>query len=89
MMQLAKAVYLSDVNIERQKLEELSAIDDINIDIRQSVETKTMAMLEHMHNPYCYMCDDVMVKIEYTPSFVPLQTLITQFLIQLKQTPHI
>lgn len=71
--------------IEEIKKEDLVEITNIKIDPNASSSEKIKSYLEQIKNPYCFLCNDTVVKISFSEEGKELSELLKQYFTALKQ----
>ena len=56
---------MADVDVKSVNLDELVEIDSVEVDSSLPVNERMMEYLKQIRNPYCYLCNGVVVKISF------------------------
>lgn len=59
-------------------------LNSTSIDKSLSVEQRKKAFINQMLNPYCFLCDGVIIHVEYATNGETLEKILTDFLISKK-----
>jgi hypothetical protein len=75
---------MSRRGIQNMNTDILVDIDSVKIDDALPVSQRITSFLEQIKNPYCFLCGNTPVKIEYTANAKPLDEKIFDYFIGLK-----
>jgi len=75
---------MSNVKISEVDKTKLVDIKSIIIDTDLPIKERLENFIEKIKNPYCYLCDDIVVKIEFSDTGKSLDDLLKKYLINLK-----
>ncbi len=79
--QLSQMSRLKLDDIERSSLVDLR---NVSVNPELSVAKRMESYLEQVKNPYCFLCEDIPVRIEYKAGAEPLEEKILSYFINLK-----
>ena len=76
-------------NMRNMKMSEinkknLADIKDIKINAAQPINIRFEKYLNEVKNPYCFLCGDTAVKIEFSDNGKPFEEYLANYLINLK-----
>lgn len=73
-------------NMDIQTMASTSLVDigSIKVDNALPARQRIMTFLNQVGNPYCFLCGETKVQIEFAPSAKPLEEKITDYFIGLK-----
>ncbi len=73
-----------NVNMETIDIGKLFDISTLEFDNSLPKEKRPAYVLEKLKNPLCFRCGEVGVKLEFDDTALPLQDLLTNFMIRKK-----
>lgn len=75
---------LSKVSFKELERNSLIDISNVYINNDLNVELKIRDFIEQIKNPYCFLCGDTAVKIEFSETGKPLDEVIAEHFIDTK-----
>ena len=66
---------------ENINIEELVDIQDVVIDTSLPKSERIKSYIEQIKNPYCYRCDDMIVRVSFVNTDVTLEERMKQYLL--------
>ena len=79
---------LKRVNIKEVNPDELVDISEIEIDTKQSVQTRVKEYVEQVHNPYLVRVGEYVVKIGYSDCEETLNDRMKQYISKIAETKY-
>jgi RecJ-like exonuclease len=67
-------------------IDDLVDIQDVVIDTSLPKEERIQSYLEQIKNPYCYRCDDMIVRVSFANTEVTLEDRLQQYLLSGNRT---
>lgn len=64
---------MKNVDILAVQRESLVDIKDVHIDEEKPVEERIRQLIQTIHNPYCFLVNGIIVKVEYEDTEVSLE----------------
>lgn len=74
---------LADVDIMSVKKESLADIKKVEIDPSLNQADRILSFIEQVKNPYCFVCDGVIVKINYAETEETLEDKLNSFFLSI------
>lgn len=75
---------MTDVKLSEVNRAELIDIKTVKIDTDIPIENRIENYIEKIKNPYCFLCDDIGVKIEFSEDGKTLDDSIRSYLTSIK-----
>ncbi|MCL2311241.1 MAG: hypothetical protein FWC41_01940 [Firmicutes bacterium] len=75
---------MSSVKISEADKSKLVDIKPVVIDLNMPIQKRFEKYIDKIKNPYCYLCGDTVVKIEFADTGKPLDDLLTNYLTNLR-----
>lgn len=75
---------MKDVKISEVNKKELVDINTVSIDTDEPITERIEKFLEQIKNPYCFLCNDITVKIEFDSQGKSLDEILKKYLTELK-----
>ena len=72
------------VNMNTVEVEKLADITTLELDNSFPKEKRLAYVLEKLKNPLCFRCGSMAIKLEFDDTALPLQEVLTNFLIRKK-----
>lgn len=74
---------LAEVDIRRVRKESLIDIKDVNIDPLLEQADRIRSFIKQIKNPYCFICDGVIVKMNYAEKEDTLEDKLNRYFLSL------
>lgn len=55
-------------------------ISNVSINKTLSIDKRKESFIKQVQNPYCYLCDGILVHIEYCENGEPLENILVNYL---------
>lgn len=65
-MRVQDLIKMKNTDIRTVKRDELVDINSVKINVNQEPEQKIREYVKQIKNPYCFLCGDYVVKLEYS-----------------------
>ena len=75
---------MRNIKISEINKKNLADIKDIKINAAQPIKIRFEKYLNEVKNPYCFLCGDTTVKIEFSDNGEPFEEYLVNYLIKLK-----
>ena len=70
---------MRDVDIHSVDPDKLMDIRDTKVDIDKPLPDRVLDYLLQIHNPYCFLCGNILVKIEYSKTETTIEDCMEGF----------
>ena len=74
---------LRQVDIKTVSREELVDLDSVVIDMEQSKEERIESYIDQIKNPFCYVCNGIIVKSNFNNAEESLETKLSSYFLSL------
>lgn len=79
MNEVMKLEELQQIDIRTVEKSELVDIKNININPKHSKEARMSEYLEQIKNPFCFVCNGIIVKTNFNANGESLETLLSDY----------
>lgn len=77
---------MSRLEMDQIDRNQLADIQGIEIDPAMPLEARMESYLEQVKNPYCFLCGNTVVRVQFAPEGDTLQNKLEYFFVSLKKT---
>ena len=84
MIDLLMLQQMSNIDITQMDRRTLVDIRHVQIDISLPATQKMQSFLKQINNPYCFLCDDIPVKVRFISKNKTLKQLLCDYFFSIK-----
>lgn len=77
---------LAETLIEEVEIESLANINEIESSKNKDIYKQLEDFINKIKNPYCFKCDDIVVKIKFSDTDLSLEEALCNYFVSLKKT---
>ncbi len=74
---------MKNVNIQSVQKDSLADLNDVKIDASLERPERISSFLSQINNPYCFICDGVIVKVSFTETEDTLEEKLNRYFLSL------
>ena len=80
-MTIQELTAMSLMDVEEASVDKLINIKDVHIDTQKTKSERLLDAIEQLKNPYLFLVNNTVIKIEYTPGAPELESVIANVLL--------